>query len=121
MKVMNGERIIPRGGFRLTIPGLRGSDYNKRNRNEGGKWVIDRSLGDARFGFLTVTLAGEQLSERSALDEVYYNSSSSSTTTSASTISRNLEGEGVDEEKEQQNLPTWWIESPFLHINRWHR
>ena len=119
VKVMNGERIIPRGGFRLTIPGLRGSDYNKRNRNEGGKWVIDRSLGGRKVWVpdSDASRRAKKLSERSALDEVYYNSSSSSTTTSASTISRNLEGEGVDEEKEQQNLPTWWIESPFLHTS----
>ncbi len=119
VKVMNGERIIPRGGFRLTIPGLRGSDFNKRNRNEGGKWVIDRSLGGRKVWVpdSDASRRAKKLSERSALDEVYYNSSSSSTTTSASTISRNLEGEGVDEEKEQQNLPTWWIESPFLHTS----
>lgn len=119
VKVMNGERIIPRGGFRLTIPGLRGSDFNKRNRNEGGKWVIDRSLGGRKVWVpdSDASRRAKKLSERSALDEVYYNSSSSTTTTSASTISRNLEGEGVDEEKEQQNLPTWWIESPFLHTS----
>ena len=119
VKVMNGERIIPRGGFRLTIPGLRGSDFNKRNRNEGGKWVIDRSLGGRKVWVpdSDASRRAKKLSERSALDEVYYNSSSSSTTTSASTISRKLEGEGVDEEKEQQNLPTWWIESPFLHTS----
>ena len=119
VKVMNGERIIPRGGFRLTIPGLRGSDFNKRNRNEGGKWVIDRSLGGRKVWVpdSDASRRVKKLSERSALDDVYYNSSSSSTTTSASTISRNLEGEGVDEEKEQQNLPTWWIESPFLHTS----
>ena len=119
VKVMNGERIIPRGGFRLTIPGLRGSDFNKRNRNEGGKWVIDRSLGGRKVWVpdSDASRRAKKLSERSALDEVYKNSSSSSTTTSASTISRNLEGEGVDEEKEQQNLPTWWIESPFLHTS----
>ena len=119
VKVMNGERIIPRGGFRLTIPGLRGSDFNKRNRNEGGKWVIDRSLGGRKVWVpdSDASRRAKKFSERSALDEVYYNSSSSSTTTSASTISRNLEGEGVDEEKEQQNLPTWWIESPFLHTS----
>ena len=119
VKVMNGERIIPRGGFRLTIPVLRGSDFNKRNRNEGGKWVIDRSLGGRKVWVpdSDASRRAKKLSERSALDEVYYNSSSSSTTTSASTISRNLEGEGVDEEKEQQNLPTWWIESPFLHTS----
>lgn len=119
VKVMNGERIIPRGGFRLTIPGLRGSDFNKRNRNEGGKWVIDRSLGGRKVWVpdSDASRRAKKFSERSALDEVYYNSSSSTTTTSASTISRNLEGEGVDEEKEQQNLPTWWIESPFLHTS----
>ena len=87
VKVMNGERIIPRGGFRLTIPGLRGSDFNKRNRNEGGKWVIDRSLGGRKVWVpdSDASRRAKKLSERSALDEVYYNSSSSSTTTSAST------------------------------------
>jgi len=32
-------------------------------------------------------------------------------------LNRKGKGEGVDEEKEQQNLPTWWIESPFLHTS----
>ena len=124
VKVMNGERVIPRGGFQLTIPGFRGSNFNKRkNRNEGGKWVIDRSLGGRKVWVPDgeASKRGSKLSERSALDEVYFSSSSSSsptstsTSTSTSTTSRTFEDE--DEEKEQQNLPTWWTESPFLRTS----
>ncbi len=120
VKVMNGERVIPRGGFQLTIPGFRGSNFNKRkNRNEGGKWVIDRSLGGRKVWVPDgeASKRGSKLSERSALDEVYFSSTSSSspTSTSTSTTSRTFEDE--DEEKEQQNLPTWWTESPFLRTS----
>ncbi|CAL6304258.1 unnamed protein product [Bathycoccus prasinos] len=120
VKVMNGERVIPRGGFQLTIPGFRGFNFNKRkNRNEGGKWVIDRSLGGRKVWVPDgeASKRGSKLSERSALDEVYFSSTSSSspTSTSTSTTSRTFEDE--DEEKEQQNLPTWWTESPFLRTS----
>jgi hypothetical protein len=122
VKVMNGERVIPRGGFQLSIPGLRGSNLNKRkNSNEGGKWVIDRSLGGRKVWVPDgdASRRGSKLSERSALDEVYYSSSSSSSPTSSSTskstISRTFEDE--DEDKEKQNLPTWWVESPFLRTS----
>ena len=120
VKVMNGERVIPRGGFQLTIPGFRGSNFNKRkNRNEGGKWVIDRSLGGRKVWVPDgeASKRGSKLSERSALDEVYFSSTSSSspTSTSTSTTSRTFEDE--DEEKEQQNLPTWWTESLFLRTS----
>ena len=120
VKVMNGERVIPRGGFQLNIPGLRGSNLNKRNSNEGGKWVIDRSLGGRKVWVPDgdASRRGSKLSDRSALDEVYYGSSSSSPTSSTSTksrISRTIEDE--DEEKEKQNLPTWWVESPFLRTS----
>jgi hypothetical protein len=118
---MNGERVIPRGGFQLNIPGLRGSNLNKRkNSNEGGKWVIDRSLGGRKVWVPDgdASRRGSKLSDRSALDEVYYGSSSSSPTSSSiskSRISRTFEDE--DEEKEKQNLPTWWVESPFLRTS----
>jgi len=121
VKVMNGERVIPRGGFQLNIPGLRGSNLNKRNSNEGGKWVIDRSLGGRKVWVPDgdASRRGSKLSDRSALDEVYYGSSSSSPTSSStstkSRISRTIEDE--DEEKEKQNLPTWWVESPFLRTS----